>query len=73
MNLYQALQGVLEKIKRNSEEGRYASEERTQLRAVLENQERLAEAILIVGGLLQAVVEREVDIEMMASAEEQKH
>lgn len=65
MNLYQALQGVLDKIKQNNESVLYAQEPKEQLRAVLDNQERLAESILIMGGILQGLVSKEVEIEII--------
>lgn len=65
MNLYEALQGVLDKIKQNNERVVYAGSEREMLQALLDNQERLAESVLILGGLMQGIVAKDVEIEVV--------
>lgn len=73
MNLYVALQSILEKIRQNKEDVAYATGEREMLRRVLDNQERLSEQLLVIGSLLQALVEKEVEIELQSSKHEKKH
>lgn len=72
-NLYQALQGILDKIRQNNEAVLFNSEEREMLRKILDNQERLGEGMLVVGALLQAMLEREISFQLVPDKKESKH
>lgn len=65
MNLYQALQGVLDKVRQNNESVLYATDDKEMIRAVLDNQERLAESLMVMGGLLQAILAKDVEVEIV--------
>ena len=72
MELYKALQAIHTKIQQNRDNAVYAGDREMQ-RAVLENQERLSESILIIGAMLQAVIEKEIEIQLMPDVKEGKH
>lgn len=73
MNLYVTLQTILEKIRQNKEEVAYATGECEMIRRVLDNQERLSEQLLVIGSLLQALIEKEIEIELKSSKDDKKH
>ena len=64
MNLYQALQGVLDKVRENNEIAAYGSDA-DRLKKLLDNDERLSEGMLLLGGLLQALHEKEIEIQLL--------
>ena len=73
MDLYHALQTLLDKINERASEAQYGKTEKEMLASVLENQVRLGEAILIVGSLLHAIAGRDIVVEVNASKGSQKH
>lgn len=73
MNLYQALQGILDKVNDSATEAKYHKEEREMLRTVLENQVRLGEAVVILGGLLQGILAKEVEVEVRTPKGASRH
>lgn len=70
MNLYVTLQAVLDKIRDNNDQVVYSSTEGEKLRKVLDNQERLAEGMLLIGGLLQALIEKEISVQLIPDRKE---
>jgi len=73
MDLYQTLQGILNKINEGVLEARYKDDPKEMLRIVLDNQARLGEAMLIVGGLLKAILSDEIEIQIMPGKDDVKH
>lgn len=64
MNPYKVLQTILEKVREQSEAARYSKDPTAILRATMENQERLAEAVLIVGAILQVIVDKQISVKV---------
>lgn len=56
MDMYAALQGILSKIRENNNMHSMGCTEREMLRSLMENQERLAEAILVLGGVIHTAI-----------------
>jgi hypothetical protein len=73
MNLYQALQGINDKINKAAADGSYGGEQRDMLRAILENQQRIGESLLVLGGLLQQIIEDGVEIAVLPESDSTKH
>jgi len=73
MDLYQTLQGILNKINDGVTEARYQDDQKEMIKIILENQSRLGEAILIVGGLLKAILAEEIDVQVMPKKDDVKH
>ena len=73
MELYQTLQELLNSINQSAVEARYAEKEREVLNIILENQGRLGEAMLIVGGLLKAILAHDVEVEIIPPQKEAQH
>ena len=73
MDLYQALQGILTKINDGVTEARYSKDEKEMLKVVLDNQTRLGEAILILGGLMKAILADDVEVQVMPTKHDTKH
>lgn len=65
-NPYKALQTILEKARERAEAARYSKDQDALLHAVLENQERLAEAILVLGAILQVIVDKQITVTIQA-------
>jgi hypothetical protein len=65
-NPYKTLQGILEKIKEHSETARYSKDPQAVIRAIMESQERLAEAFLVVGAILQVIVDKQLTVNIEA-------
>lgn len=63
---YKVLQTILEMVRERSEKARYSKDQNDSIRAILENQERLAEAFLIVGALLSAIVDNQLTVTIAA-------
>jgi hypothetical protein len=72
MNLYAALQTIYGKIEENSANAGYQTE-KEMLKAILENQVRAAEAMLILGSLLHTIAGRDVEIEVRPPKGSSKH
>jgi hypothetical protein len=66
MDPYKVLQTILEKIREGTERARYSKDPTELLRINLENQERLAEALLIIGASLQVIVDKQVMVSISA-------
>ncbi len=64
MNLYHALQTLLDKISENATNSKYGKTEKEMLDAALENQVRMGEAILILGALLHNIAGAGVVVEV---------
>ena len=64
MNLYHALQGLLDKVNETAVDAKYGKTEKEMLVAVLENQVRLGEALLVLGSLVHGIVGQEITIEV---------
>lgn len=73
MNLYHALQTLLDKINDTATDAKYGKSEREMLAACLENQVRLGEAVLIIGSLLHALAGRDVVVEINPPKGSSKH
>jgi len=73
MDLYVSLQTILNKISEGATEAKYAKNEKEMLQIVLENQTRIGEAILIMGGLLKAILADEIEVQVMPSKNDTKH
>ena len=73
MDLYQTLQGILSKINDGVTEARYSKDEKEMLRVVLDNQARLGEAMLILGGILKAILSDEIEVQIMPGKDDTKH
>jgi hypothetical protein len=70
VDLYRALQSVLDKIKDNNDAVAYATSDGDKLKKVMENQERIAEGLLLLGGLLQALLEKEITVQLVPDKQE---
>ena len=64
MNLYHALQSLLDKVNESASDAKYGKSEKEMLSAVLENQVRLGEAILVLGNLVHGIVGQEITVEV---------
>jgi hypothetical protein len=64
MDLYIALQTCLKKIKENNDNVAYSKDYVELLRTIRDNQERLAESILILGTVVHGILEKDVDLEI---------
>jgi hypothetical protein len=73
MDLYVALQGVLDKINETTTEARYQASDRDLLKSVLENQARLGEALLMLGGLLRGILAEDVEVQVMPKKGDTQH
>jgi hypothetical protein len=73
MDLYQTLQGILNKINDGILEAKYENSEKKMLQVVLDNQARLGEGLLIVGGLLKAILSDEIEVQIMPGKGDPKH
>jgi hypothetical protein len=69
---YKVLQTILERVRDRSTEARYSKDPRLQTEAILDNQERLAEAMLVVGSLLQAIVDHQITVVVPAPRAENR-
>lgn len=66
MDPYKVLQTILEKVKDRAEAARYSNNPDALLYAMLENQERIAEAVLIIGALLSVIVDKQISVTIQA-------
>lgn len=73
MDLYTALQELLNKINKGVTDARYSQDEREMLKIVLENQSHLGEAILILGGLMKAILADEITVQILPGSDNAKH
>jgi hypothetical protein len=73
MDLYQTLQGILKQINDSIEGVRYEKDDKELLKAILDNQARLGESILILGGLMKSILSDEVEVHIMSSKNDTKH
>lgn len=63
---YKVLQTILEKVRERAEAARYSKSPDDLLYAILDNQERLSEAVLILGAVLQTIVDNQLTITIEA-------
>lgn len=73
MDLYQTLQGILKQINDTTNEAKYRQDDKELLRAVLENQARLGEAMLILGGLMKSIISEEIEVHIVPGKDDTKH
>jgi hypothetical protein len=73
MDLHHALQTLHSKISETSTDAKYKASEKEMLAAVLENQVRISEGMLILGTILHTAIGDKVEITVMPSKEEEKH
>ena len=73
MNLYQALQGILTRVNAAATDAKYNHTDQEMLKAILENQGRLAESMVLLGGLLQGILAEDVEVHVMSREDEAKH
>lgn len=67
---YKILQTILEKIKSRNERARFSKNPDDLYYAIMDGQERTAEALLIVGTLLDTIVDKQLSV--VISAPEKK-
>lgn len=70
---YKVLQTLLEKVKETSDEARYSKDPNALLRATMENQERLAEAMLVLGAVIQVIVDKQIMVQLEAPPLKQRN
>ena len=73
MDLYQALQTILKQIQDQAGDARYKGEEREMLRVVLDNQVRLGEALLMLGGLMRSILAEDAEVIVMPGKDDTQH
>lgn len=73
MELYQSLQTVLNKIKDNNDLTGYESDNIDKLYCIMKNQEHLSDALLVIASLLQALIEREINVQVIPANGEKTH
>lgn len=61
---YKVLQGILEKVKERADQARYSKEQDAAIEAILDNQERIAESLLVIGTLLDTIVDKQIMIKV---------
>lgn len=66
MDPYKVLQTILEKVRERAEAARYSKDKDAMIRAMLDNQERIAEAVLILGAVLQVIVDKQITVTIQA-------
>jgi hypothetical protein len=66
MDPYKVLQTILEKVRERAETARYSKNPKDIEHAILENQERIAEAVLILGAILQVIVDKQITVTIQA-------
>ena len=69
MEPYKVLQTILEKVRERAEAARYSNHPDDLLYAMLENQERIAEAVLIIGAILQVIVDKQITVKIQVPPE----
>ena len=67
-NPYKILQTILEKVRERSDNAQHSLEQEQMLRGILYNQERIAEAILVIGALLDVIVDKQITVTVSAPA-----
>lgn len=70
---YKVLQTILEKMKDRTDQARYSKDPNDLLRATLDNQERLAEGMLILGAILQVIVDKQLTVMVQAPSKEERN
>ena len=73
MNLYEALNEQHVKISETANEASYGRTEKQMLVAVMDNQVRLSESLLVLGSLLQIIVEDRIEVAVMPAKGVEKH
>lgn len=73
MDPYKTLQTILEKVKDRTDEARYSKKPDDILLAALDNMERLAEAMLILGAALQVIVDQQIMVTVEAPPKEERN
>ena len=73
MEPYKVLQTILEKIRESTERARYSQDPNELLRVSMYNQERLAEALLIIGAALQVIVDKQVTVVVTAPPKQERN
>jgi hypothetical protein len=69
---YKVLQTILEKVRERAEAARYSKEPNDILYAILENQERLSEAVLILGAVLNTIVDNQLTVVIEAPPKDER-
>lgn len=69
---YKVLQTILEKVRERAEAARYSKNPDDLLYAILDNQERLSEAVLILGAVLQVIVDKQLTVNIEAPPENER-
>jgi hypothetical protein len=64
LKLSHALQALLEKVQANNDDARRSGDVLVMLNAILENQERIAEGVLILGNVIHGIAEDVVEVEV---------
>jgi len=73
MDLYVALQAILDKVQETTNIAKYSQDDKEMVRAILDNQTRLAEGVLILGGLMKAILADDIEVQIMAGKNDTKH
>ena len=73
MDLYTALQTILDKVQETTNTAKYSQDDKEMVRAILDNQTRLAEGVLILGGLMKAILADDIEVQVMAGKNDTKH
>jgi hypothetical protein len=66
MDAYKTIQTILEKVRERSEAARYSKSQDDLLYAMLDNQQRLAESMLILAAVLQVIIDKQLTIAIEA-------
>lgn len=73
MDLYQALQGILDKVNDSATDAKYRRDTQEMLVVVLENQTRLAESMLILGGILKGILSKNISVQVFPKKSDTQH
>lgn len=72
MDPYKTLQTILEKMREGAERAHYSKDPNEMLRVSIDNQERLAEAMLIIGAVLQVIVDKQITVTVSAPPKQER-
>jgi hypothetical protein len=73
METYKILQTILEKVRERAEAARFSKSHDDLLYAMLDNQERLSEAVLIIGAALQIIIDKQLVVTVSAPPEAERN
>jgi hypothetical protein len=73
MDAYKTLQTILEKVKDRCDAARYSKDPNDMLRATMDNQERLSEAMIILGAVLQTIIDKQITVTISAPPKDQRN